>query len=315
MRKGNEIEIVRHNTMGQLEIFLVEMISRAPHGHDDLEMGILLDGNMTIFLDQKPYQLIKGDIYIINRFQVHSFLRTTESNRILAFQIHPDFYKNINPSLGALHFENNIIHSGALHKQLTAALLSGAHAYFEETLEGQINCSSQLLAAMALLLKYSYYSIASRQETVSDQNNTLRLNRIMDYIADHYTEKLSLEQLAEMEHITTFHASHFIRNMLGMSFQQYVNQVRFEHALTLFETTRLSATDVCLEVGFSSTRYLNQMFETNLHCSYKEYMHAAEKPRLSNVALPTGNIQKRFSFHVSKLLLGKILPGHKIADY
>lgn len=307
MHKGNEIEIVHHSTMSQLEIFLVEMVSRAPHGHDDLELGILLDGGMTLFLEQNPYPLKAGDIYIINRFQVHSFLRTAETNRILAFQLHPDFYKGINPSLNDLHFENNIVHSGVLHKQLFRTLFAAARAYFDETLEGQLTCGSLLLSALALLLQYSYYSIANRQETVSSRNNTLRLNRIMDYIGEHYKEKLSLEQIAALEQITPCHASHFIRDMLGISFQQYLNQVRFEHALALFQTTGLSATDICLEVGFSSTRYLNQMFQANFQCSCKEYLRACEKPRLACTSLPTGNLQNRFSFRQGKFLLEKMI--------
>ncbi|MCC8136778.1 MAG: hypothetical protein LIO76_01715 [Clostridiales bacterium] len=32
-----ELEIVQHTQMNFLEIFLIEMISRQPHGHEDLE--------------------------------------------------------------------------------------------------------------------------------------------------------------------------------------------------------------------------------------------------------------------------------------
>ena len=73
MGTQKELEIVRHTTMNNLEIFLVEMTERSPHGHDDLEIGLLLEGSMTLFLEQETYELKKGDIYLINRYQVHSF--------------------------------------------------------------------------------------------------------------------------------------------------------------------------------------------------------------------------------------------------
>ncbi len=305
MRNNNEIEIVHHNTMNQLELFLVEMVSRGPHGHDDLEIGMILEGSVNLFMEQDTYLLQAGDIYIINRFQIHSFLRTQDKNQILAFQIHPDFYRHINPSLGFLRLENNIIHSGSLHKELTQRLQSCADFYFQGTLEAQIHCSSQLLSALALLLEHSFYSISSEQESTSVRNNTMRLNHIMDYISAHYMERISLEEIAGLEHITSYHASHFMKNMLGISFQEYLNQVRFQHALQLFENTSLTAMDVCLEVGFSSTRYLNQMFIKNFHCSYKEYQKAAKKPRLSDAALATENVQHRYSFAQSRMLLEK----------
>ena len=48
MLKKEEFEIVQHTTMNYLEIFLVEMTARSPHGHGDLEIGILLDGSLTL---------------------------------------------------------------------------------------------------------------------------------------------------------------------------------------------------------------------------------------------------------------------------
>lgn len=305
MRNKNEIEIIRHSIMNQLEIFLVEMISRGPHGHEDLEIGIILEGTVNIFLDRESYILKQGDIFVINRFQIHSFLRTTEKNRILAFQIHPDFYRHINPSLGFLRFENNIIHSGSLHRGLIERLQSCAKDYFIGTLDTQIRCSSELLSALSVLLSQSFYSISSEQESTSVQNNSMRLDRMMKYIGEHYMEHLTLNELASIEHISSYHASHFIKKMLGISFQDYLNQVRFEHALHLFENTGLTAIDVCLEVGFSSTRYLNQMFVKNFSCTYKEYIKAEKKPHLSDVTLPTDNIQHKYSFIQSRLLLEK----------
>ena len=82
-----EMEIVRHTTMNHLEVFIVEMTSRGPHGHDDFELGMILEGTMTLFLEQEQYHLKAGDIYFINRYQVHSFSNKTGRNRILAFQI------------------------------------------------------------------------------------------------------------------------------------------------------------------------------------------------------------------------------------
>ena len=73
MDEKKEFEIVTHTVMNYLELFVVEMTSRCPHGHDDLEIGILLKGALCLFMDGKEYKLREGDIYIINRFQIHSF--------------------------------------------------------------------------------------------------------------------------------------------------------------------------------------------------------------------------------------------------
>ena len=126
MLKKEEFEIVQHTTMNYLEIFLVEMTARSPHGHGDLEIGILLDGSLTLFTEFKQHELHAGDIYIINRYQIHSFFNHGSQNQILAFQIHPDFYRRIDYQLGFLRFDNNIIRNGELHDALYQTLLSCA---------------------------------------------------------------------------------------------------------------------------------------------------------------------------------------------
>ena len=62
-----EMEIVRHTTMNHLEVFIVEMTSRGPHGHDDFELGMILEGTMTLFLEQEQYHLKAGDIQELSK--------------------------------------------------------------------------------------------------------------------------------------------------------------------------------------------------------------------------------------------------------
>lgn len=298
MNTKKELEIIRHANMNFLEIFLVEMTARQPHGHDDMEIGILLDGEMTLTLEHVQYELKKGNIYIINRYQMHSFCHRDHrngKNRILVFQIHTDLYRRLNQKLKYLRFDSNIIRSGFLHQELTKELLSCADCYFSEAPFFEIRASSLLLNALYLLLQQGKYTISSAQEYHSAQSSSQRINRITEYISEHYQEPLSLHTIAEMEHITTYHASHFITQTLGMSFQEYLNNIRFDHALRLLSQTDFSITDICIETGFSSSRYLNRMFEKKLGCSVKEYKKNKQTTIFKEQTLPVANIQKRFS--------------------
>lgn len=305
MKTQKELEIVRHTTMNDLEIFLVEMSARAPHGHDDLEIGLLLEGDLTLNLEPKQYELRKWDIYLINRYQVHSFLNTGEKNLILAFQIPTDFYRRLNHRLTYLRFESTIIHSGHLHDCLAEQLQSCAGLYFGAQEFRELECSSMALHMLYLLLENCPYTIAGEREYRAAQNSSLRINRITEYIAEHHQEQISLEDIADQEQITTYHASHFIRKILGISFQEYLNSIRFDHALRLLTQTDLSLLDICMESGFSSSRYLNQMFEKNFGCGAKEYRVLLKNKQARNIkeqALPVTNVQKRHSFEESAFL-------------
>lgn len=262
---------------------------------------------MTLFLDQEQHLLHCGDIYLINRCQVHSFISQPKPCLILAFQVHTDLYRRIRPDLAFLQVESSIFCSGVLHHRLKTLLFSCAKFYFSQESYRELKCSSLLLDAFSHILNGARCTLSGEKASNAAQNNILRLNRITDYILGHFSENISLSDLANLEHISPCHLSHFMKQMIGITVFEYISQVRFEHALQLINTTNLSILDICMETGFSSSRYLNQMFEKHMGCSAKEYRQAEEKPRLLGPALPGDHIQKRYSFEQSAFLFGKII--------
>lgn len=300
-----QLEIVRHTNMNHLEIFLIEMTAKQLHGHSDMELGIIWEGNMTVFVDQKRYELKKGDIYLINRYQMHSFSSSVGQNIILAFQVHTDFYRIISRQLEFLRFQENIFQSGLLYEKLYTILMNCAKYYFSTEEFSEVKCSSLFLDALYLLLQSAPYIITSEKEYSSAQNDVMRINRITDYIIEHHQERLSLDYIAKLENITSYHASHFIKKMLGISFQEYLSNVRFDHALQLIHQTDLSILDICLESGFSSSHYLNQMFQKTFGYTTKEYIAQKTYPEHIEIAPPGTAVQTRYSYERSAGLFEK----------
>ena len=56
--------------------------------------------------------------------------------------------------------------------------------------------------------------------------------------------------------------SHFIRENLNMTFQEYISSVRFERALKLLRSSSMCLTDVSVVCGFSDVKYLTRMLES-----------------------------------------------------
>ena len=302
MGTTGKLEFIRHTTMNHLEIFMIKMTAKQLHAHSDMELGIIWEGSMTVFVDQKQYELKKGDIYLINRYQMHSFSNPTGKNIILAFQIHTDFYRIISHQLEYLRFQENIFQSGPVYDKLYTLLMKCAKYYFSPNAFSEVKCSSLFLDALYTLLHNTAYHITSEKEYTSAQNNAIRINRITDYIIEHHAEHISLDDVATLENITTYHASHFIKKMLGISFQEYLNNVRFDHALQLIHQTDLNILDVCLESGFSSSHYLNQAFKKTFGCTTKEYVANKTHPNHIEIAPPGTAIQTPYSYEQSALL-------------
>ena len=68
-------------------MFLVHLLSRTPHIHRDLEIGVILEGAVSVKLGDLSWTLEKNDIYLINSMEVHEFSAEGDGTLVLAIQI------------------------------------------------------------------------------------------------------------------------------------------------------------------------------------------------------------------------------------
>ena len=55
-----------------------------------------------------------------------------------------------------------------------------------------------------------------------------RMSRIIPYIYEHHEEKITLEDLAEIEHLSTYYISHMMKDCLGLNFREFLSFSRVE---------------------------------------------------------------------------------------
>ena len=73
------------------------------------------------------------------------------------------------------------------------------------------------------------YQYKTSQENMSP-DDLHRLSRITRYIMLNYNKKITLDDVSEMEHLSSYYASHLIKKTLGFNFQNFVNAIRLEFA-------------------------------------------------------------------------------------
>ncbi len=78
------------------------------------------------------------------------------------------------------------------------------------------------------------------------------LRRAKDLVDRSYAEPLDVAALARQAHVSPAHFSRRFKEAYGESPHQYVLSRRVERAQELLRNTKLSVTEICLEVGFQS---------------------------------------------------------------
>lgn len=83
---------------------------------------------------------------------------------------------------------------------------------------------------------------------------------ISSYLNQHFTEELSLSQLADALGYSKYHISHIFKEKFGCSYNDYLKRLRAEHAMGLLTHSELSVTEICFASGFSSLRSFYRAF-------------------------------------------------------
>ena len=92
-----------------------------------------------------------------------------------------------------------------------------------------------------------------------------------DYVRKHYREKIYLEPIAETLGISPTYLSKLFRKETGVSFQEFVNQVRVSRAADLLAYSDMSLDEIEVYVHFPSQSYFGKMFKRYRNTTPKAY--------------------------------------------
>ncbi len=86
------------------------------------------------------------------------------------------------------------------------------------------------------------------------------VNSIMEYIGQHYAEKISLTQIAEEFYLTQSHVARLFKKHTGESVLEYINRVRIDHARRLLEQG-VSVKEAADKTGYESLNNFYKYFK------------------------------------------------------
>ncbi len=127
----------------------------------------------------------------------------------------------------------------------------------------------------ALLTLVVYLSSESRRRPM--------LPRAMQYIHSHFTEQITLDELARLEHISKSYLSRQFKRFTGMTVIEYVNNLRIEMAKRLLVSSDESVTNIAYHVGYESPKYFYRMFRAACGLSPAAF-RKAQAGRVSELA-------------------------------
>jgi AraC-like DNA-binding protein len=268
IRMNKEYELVKHNDIESLKVFLVNMVYREQHIHGDLEIDFILEGSVSIRSKNQTLNFKKNNFFILNSCQAHE-LQADNNALILALQITPGFCKHYYPQFSEIEFDfcnlGKII-PAETQKECLAIAVRLALYYYQKKKGFEFQCMGLINMLFYHLLTNVPHKLISPEEQTNTFIRNHRIQRIVSFIESHYTKKLLLADVAKNEGLSVSYLSHCFRDNFGITFQEYLMSIRCEKARQLLLLTNLNIIEISLENGFSDIKYLNRGFMQRYGC-------------------------------------------------
>lgn len=97
------------------------------------------------------------------------------------------------------------------------------------------------------------------------------IQRAKDFIDLNYIEEISLTQIAQVAHMSSFYFCKMFKKETGLNFTEYLSRVRVEKAKTMLLNRNKRVSEIAYDVGFQTLTHFNRTFKSILGVSPSEY--------------------------------------------
>lgn len=238
------------------------------HWHEQFQFLYFEQGEALIRCNSQSYEIKPGNLMIINSNEIHYgealsqhlvyYIVKVDLNFLLSS--HGDFcqIKYINPLLqGRTRFQNHIIQDD----QLTTEIQKIFEEYTQQHTGCELAIKAHLYHIIVLLLRNYEQKTLLKNMQERQQKSIHQLRTVLEYVDQHYSENISLSQMANLSNMSNQHFCRVFKNITGKRPMDYINYLRINKAVALLEKSNFNISEIAMAVGFDDSNYFSRLFK------------------------------------------------------
>ncbi len=154
---------------------------------------------------------------------------------------------------------------GEVNQYIREKLIDMQHAPPTRRLLSLLDILSYLAASSDL--KY----ILSSGFTANNSYDTDRINTVLQFIMNHYTNEIYMEEIASKLNMSIASFSRYFKYHTRKTFSHYVTEIRIGHACRLLMEDNYNISEICYSCGFDNLSNYYRHFKKHVGVSPKEY--------------------------------------------
>jgi len=253
--------IFYENKSDNLSCFYGSNMTYPLHIHKELEILVLIKGEIEFLSNSIPCTLEQGDIIFTFPNTVHGY-KTHDHSEYFLLIFNGDMlsiYKNVFANYKS---SASYIQSSQVPEEVYIYLRCIHEEVMSENNAGMI--TGYLYLAVSRLLPL--LDLCKKQK-----NNNDLIERILSYIQSNYMNPINLSSIADELKISPFYLSRIFSVSIGQRIDRYINELRINFANYLLSYTDKPITEIAFECGFETMRTFNRVYKSIMNITPREY--------------------------------------------
>jgi AraC-like DNA-binding protein len=243
-----------------------------PHWHTPIEIIMPTQSTYHVDCSNISFHLNEGDILLIAPGVLHNLYAPPIGKRLI-FQVGFSLLDTIGELESIILLISPAIlitpeNAPDIHQQLFDLMLNIRDEYFSTAILKEAYIYSKLIEILVLIgRRHTEKNTIFNIKNIKRKEYIEKILFICDYINNHCTENITLDDMAKLAGFSKYHFSRLFTEFMNVSFYKYLNQRRIMYAEKLLINPNLSITEIAHTSGFSNLSTFIRMFKICKNCT------------------------------------------------
>ena len=284
-----------------IQFHIITNAEVSTHYHQNPEVFYVLTGELKVQIDETTFLMKQGDIILINANKRHTMNGNEE---LLGARFEIDFHllAEYMESMQLLFWCNSVADKNAAYADLREVFDHILSRYFEKDEKSALDLQALYFQAAHILTSNFLVKADDTRLNMDDSQDRQRVRRIQNYIQANYQSQISLNNLSDQLYLSNAYLSKYVKKHLGLTFMEYLNNVRLFHAVDELLYTKKNMTHIALDNGFPTSAAFTKAFRDiygEAPSEYRRKMREQQEPENPEHGLSeeeSGRIKKYLIF-------------------
>ena len=269
------------------------------HWHEAFQYCIVTEGTVDFVIPEHTYAVSTGSGIFINYQQLHMIKahNEKETSSYICLDVPPSF---ISYDEHSRIFQRYL--KPVMDQPVPAVMILSRHTPGNSSILDSILSIQKLLQSEEALIeidirilvmsmwKETWLKLQKHTRSMSHTTfyNNDRLKTIFLYFRQHYSEKISLDDIAAQVSLSRAECSRFFKKQTGSSMFEYLTSYRINKSIDLLRDTDMSIAEIAGAVGFCSQSYFTDCFRKAKKITPKKYKELSARQAKGVLKIDSG---------------------------